>query len=269
LDIPGLSPYVVHIGSFGIRWYGLFMALSMAIGIWWLLRRLAGPMGEDFLYNWALAAIVGGVVGARLVFVLTNVGYFLHHPVEILEIYLGGLSIHGALLGGVAAAWWYARRHRQPFWPLLDTAVYGICWGIILVRIGNIFNHEILGHPSAFWFGRHPAQLYESLMGAILLYNYLRQIRRHPPDGYVFWNFFFWYSILRFVSEAFRDNPLYLIHYVNPTLGIGFVTLTQWFTPPLVALAWWGMRARLRAGEHALGTDTAAATPADDGHAVS
>lgn len=252
LDIPGISPYILHIGSFGLRWYGVLMALSMAIGIWYVVKRLAPKLGEDFIYNFALVAIVGGVVGARFVFVATNPGYFIAHPVQIPMVWLGGLSIHGGLLGGFLASWWYAKRAGRPIWPVLDAAVYGICWGIILVRIGNIFNHEILGHPSDFWFGRQPAQIYEMIMGGILLYAYTTLRKRNPPDGYLFWNFFFWYSILRFISEMFRANPTYLIHYENPHLGIGFVTLTQWFSPLLLALAWWERRARLRSDQHAL-----------------
>ncbi|HVB11475.1 MAG TPA: prolipoprotein diacylglyceryl transferase family protein [Bacillota bacterium] len=250
--IPGINPYILHIGSFGIRWYGFFMAVSMAIGIWYMVKRLAGKLGEDFVYNLALVAIVTGVIGARLVFVLTNPGYFLQHLAEIPAVYLGGLSIHGAIGGGVLGVWWYCRRCKKPLWPVLDATVYGIVWGIILVRIGNIFNQEILGRPSAFWFGRHPSQIYEMIMGAILLYNFLRRSRQNPADGFLFWNFFVWYTVMRFISEAFRDNPLYLIHYVNTTYGFGFVTLEQWFTPLLFVIALLAMRWRLRMGEHAL-----------------
>jgi phosphatidylglycerol:prolipoprotein diacylglycerol transferase len=266
--IPGINPYIFHIGSFGVRWYGFFMAVSMAIGIWWLVKRLAPAVGEDFIYNLALVAIVSGVVGARLVFVFTNPGYFLHNPGQIPAVYLGGLSIHGALGGGVLGVWWYCRRCGKPLWPVLDATVYGIAWGIILVRIGNIFNQEILGRPSAFWFGRHPTQIYEMIMGAILLYTYVRLLRRDLPDGYLFWNFFLWYTVLRFITEAFRDNPLYLIHYVNGTYGFGFVTLTQWFSPLLFAIAYFARRWRLQVNEHALAAlppPAAAAPAAPDG----
>jgi phosphatidylglycerol:prolipoprotein diacylglycerol transferase len=252
MDIPGINPYIIHIGSFGIRWYGFFMAVSMAIGIWYMVRRLAAALGEDFVYNLALVAIVCGIVGARLVFVLTNPGYYLHYPAQIAEVYLGGLSIHGALGGGVLGIWWYCRRSGKPLWPVLDASVYGICWGIMLVRIGNIFNQEILGRTSAFWFGRHPTQIYEMIMGAILLYSFLRNVRKDPPDGFLFWNFFLWYTVMRFVTEAFRDNPLYLVHYVNTTYGFGFVTLTQWFSPVLFAVAYLARRWRVGVGEHAL-----------------
>ncbi len=252
MDIPGINPYIVHIGSFGIRWYGFFMAVSMAIGIWYMVRRLSAQLGEDFVYNLALVAIVCGVVGARLVFVFTNPVYYIHFPVQIFEVYLGGLSIHGALGGGVLGAWWYCRRNKKPLWPVLDATVYGICWGIMLVRIGNIFNQEILGHHSAFWFGRQPAQIYEMIMGAILLYSFLRNSRTNPADGFLFWNFFLWYTVMRFITEAFRANPTYLIHYVNHTYGFGFVTLTQWFSPLLFAIAYFARQWRLRVNQHAL-----------------
>ncbi len=252
--IPGINPYIFHIGSFGVRWYGFFMAVSMAIGIWYMVKRLAPKLSEDYVYNIALVAIVCGIIGARLVFVFTNPGYYIHYPWQIPEVYLGGLSIHGALGGGILGVLWYSRRVKKPFWPVMDATVYGICWGIMLVRIGNIFNQEILGHHSAFWFGRQPAQIYEMIMGAILLYSFLRNSRKEPapPDGFFFWNFFLWYTVMRFCTEAFRANPTYIIHYVNHTYGIGFVTLTQWFSPLLFAIAYFARRWRLQVNEHAL-----------------
>ncbi|MBX6349908.1 MAG: prolipoprotein diacylglyceryl transferase [Clostridia bacterium] len=238
--IPGIDPYLVHLGPIGIRWYGFFMAVSIAIGIVWFVRegRKRG-VDEDFLYNVSFLGIVGGVVGARLVYVATNLPYFVAFPGEIVRVDHGGLSIHGALLGGAVALFAYASRHRVPVEPLFDWAVPGVAVGIALVRIGNIFNQEILGHPAEILGGaRHPAQLYGSAIGVVLLCAHLLASRRPTPDGYRFWSFFLWYSVLRgVVEESVRDNPLYLVHYVNPVYGVGFMTLTQWATIVLVPFA--------------------------------
>lgn len=240
MDIPGINPYVFHIGPFGVRWYGFFMAISMAVAIFFFVRfgRRRG-LSEDFLYNVSLAGIVSGIVGARLMYVLTNPEYFLQFPSEIIRVDHGGLSIHGALLGGVLGVAAYARRYRVPVSPLLDWAVPGVAVGIALVRIGNIFNREILGHPAAVLGGaRHPAQLYGSAIGLLVLALYVYQSRRETPDGYRFWSFLAAYTALRgAVEETFRDNPLYVIQYVNEEWGIGFMTLTQWVTLPILAFA--------------------------------
>lgn len=248
----GLNPYLFRIGSFGVRWYGLFMVVSMLIGIRYLTRR-GDQVGvdPDTTTNMAMAAIVGGIIGARLVYVLTNWGYFAANPTQIVQVQLGGLSIHGAIIGGLAAAMAYSAARRLPFWALADGLVPGAVVGIFLVRIGNIFNGEILGHQAAILGGlRHPAQIYEQIMALILWVVYWRQMRRNPPDGVPFWTFMLWYSVLRFVSELFRDNPHYLIHYTNTYLGIGLLTLEQLFTPLALGLSLLGLAWRRRIGLH-------------------
>lgn len=245
-----------HLGPLAIRWYGLFMAVSMAVGLHFFLKH--GPrrgLTEDDLYNLAVAAFVGGIAGARLVYVLTNWDAYAGAPWEILRVDHGGLSFHGAVGGGALASWLYARRRGIPFDRYADLAVPGIATGIALVRIGNLFNAEVLGRPAEVLpWGRHPAQLYGSAVGVAALVVHALLARRRPPEGVLFWSFFLLYSLLRgLVEETFRDNPLYLWGYVNDRWGVGFFTLTHLVTPVLVALAWWRLRLAWRRGrpEHA------------------
>ena len=228
------------------------MAISMGIGIYYFVRRgIRTGVDEDTLYNVALVAIVGGVIGARLIYVLTNWGYFAQHPGQIAAVYNGGLAIHGAILGGLAAGMAYSYWRSVPFWALVDGMVPGACIGIFLVRIGNIFNGEILGHPAAILGGlRHPAQVYEMVMALALWFMYWRRQSRDPADGSTFWHFMIWYSIFRFVSEMFRDNPQYLVHYTNHTLGIGILTLEQLFTPLILGVSLAGYYWRLKVDSH-------------------
>ncbi len=245
---------MIQFGAFGIRWYGVFMAISMGIGIYFFVRRGLGTgVDEDTLYNTALLAILGGVVGARLVYVLTNWSYFAHNPGQVLRVDQGGLAIHGAILGGLVAGMWYAWRRALPFWVLVDGMVPGACVGIFLVRIGNIFNGEILGHPAAILGGhRHPAQVYEMIFALMLWFLYWWQVRRDRADGVLFWTFMVAYSVLRFISELFRDNPQYLVHYTNHTLGIGIFTLEQLFTPLVLGISLAALRWRQRLDLHTL-----------------
>ncbi len=247
-----LNPYIVHIGSFGIRWYGFFMAVSMAIGIYYFVRRgLRAGVDEDTLYNLALMVILGGVIGARLVYVLTNWHYFVVNPGQIPQIYNGGLAIDGGFIGGLAFGLYYAARKQLPFWALCDGLVPGAAIGIFLVRIGNIFNGEILGHPAGILGGiRQPAQVYEMIMALGLWFMYWRREKKGLPDGVALWTFMFWYGVFRFGSEFFRDNPQYIIHYTNHYLGIGVVTLMQWFTPLVLGVSLAAWRWRWSVGAH-------------------
>ena len=139
MEIPGLDPYVFRIGRFGVRWYGLFVALSIAVGIYYFVnagrrRRLS----EDFLYNLALVAVVGGIVGSRLVYVATNLDYYLANPAMIIRTDLGGLSFHGAVGGGVLAGLWYVARNRVPAAPLMTMTVAGLDWFIALASMARL-----------------------------------------------------------------------------------------------------------------------------------
>ena len=252
------DPVLIQIGPLAIRWYGFFMAVSMAAGLYVLVRDgTRRGYDEDFLYNVSALMIVGGIVGARLVYVLTNpADYFAPGRYgEIIRVDHGGLSLHGALLGGALAGWWYVRR-RLPdapwahFQRLLDLAVPGVAIGYMLVRIGNIFNGEVLGNPTtALPFPRHPVQLYASAAGLGLLLVHNRLARRRPPAGYLFWSFLYYYQWWRVaVEETVRDAPIAIPVYANPAYGIELLTVTQVTTWPLLILAWWMRRRALEDG---------------------
>ena len=123
---------------------------------------------------------------------------------------------------------------------LADWTVVGLSFGYIIVRIGNIFNQEVLGRMTQFSFGRWPAQLMGSSIGVILLLRFIYLQKKGVPPGYQFWSFIWYHQILRaLIEETVRENPLFIIKYVNPRWGLGLVTLTQWFTPVVMGVAYY------------------------------
>ncbi|MGI6609597.1 MAG: prolipoprotein diacylglyceryl transferase [Limnochordia bacterium] len=248
MGVPGvllmIDPVLFQLGPFAVRWYGLCMALSVGVGFYYLLnggRRLG--CDDDFLYNLAFFVVLSGIVGARAVYVATNWSIYAQEPWAIWRIDLGGLSFHGAVIGGILGAWPYLRRHGASFSALADHAVPGLAFGIAIVRWANLINQEAMGRVTAQGFV-HPTQIYGSAIGVVLLAINAYLSRRQPPPGYLFWSFVLYYSILRgFVEETFRANPLYAGGWVIPRIGAGFFTLTQLLTPVFIGLAWW-MRKR-------------------------
>lgn len=236
--ISRLNPFAFHIGPLGVHWYGIFMVLAILGGAWYLLER-GKELGEDpdWLANVALWTIVFGVVGARLVFVLANYPQWIwQNPMQALRIWDGGLAYDGAVGLGILALWFQLRKKPLVFNRLVDWMVPGIGLGIFMVRIGNIFNHEVLGHMTMFSFGRWPEQLIGSSIGIFLIIRYFWVQRfRTPPPGYQFWSAMFYYALIRgLIVEPTRNNPIYFIHYANHYWGIALVTLMQWFTPPIL-----------------------------------
>lgn len=242
-----LDPVAFALGPLEVRWYGLFMALSILIGFYYF-RRDALRLGhdEDFLYNLVFIMVIGGVIGARAVYVATNWEYYRGSFMDMIRITEGGLSFHGAMFGGALPGWLYIRSKGKRVAQLFDLVVPGICVGIILVRIGNLINGEVLGRTTELGFDRHPAQLYASALGIVLLLIHNVIARKRPPEGYLTWSFIFYYSLLRAViEETVRENPLYWNVYLNETWGIGLFTLTHLITPPLLLVAWY-MRRRIK-----------------------
>ncbi|MGI6097643.1 MAG: prolipoprotein diacylglyceryl transferase [Dethiobacteria bacterium] len=244
--IEGIDPVIFTLGPLTVRWYGLMMALSFAFGVYYLIKN-GKKIGydEDLLLLLTIVVIISAIAGARAIYVLTNWPFFAANPQDIIRIDKGGLAFHGGLLGGFLSGWLFTRRHRLSFRALLDLSVPGIAIGIMLVRIANIFNQEILGRATLlFPFERHPTQVYGSLIGLFLLlqHNYLARKGENPP-GYLFWSFVFSYSLLRgLIEETFRANPLYLWGYISEVWGAGFFTLTHLATPPLLILSWLMLR---------------------------
>jgi phosphatidylglycerol:prolipoprotein diacylglycerol transferase len=132
---------MIQIGPIRIAWYGFFLVIAIFIGFE-IARRLLERWGydPDMFERVAFWAVIWGVVGARLVYVVTSPRVFLQDPIQALYIWHGGLSIHGAILGGLVAIWYFHRRYGTPTLPYLDAVVPGIAIGIIAGRLGNIMN---------------------------------------------------------------------------------------------------------------------------------
>ena len=96
------DPTAIEIGSISIRWYALFILLGIIVAIW-LSRELARRRGMDpeFILDIAPLVVVSGLIGARAYYVLLRLDYFTDHPSEIINIRLGGMTIHGAIVAGV------------------------------------------------------------------------------------------------------------------------------------------------------------------------
>ena len=141
-----MDPILVQIGPLAIRWYGALIALGAAVGTIWSVR-VAKRRGIDPepLYDMAPWLVLGGLIGARLVFVATSPHAIFDHGGslwDVFAIWKGGGSIHGGVLGVALAAWIYARNHRLEMWRYLDLLTPVGVLGIIGGRIGNVMNGD-------------------------------------------------------------------------------------------------------------------------------
>ena len=224
------GPIAVHVGPITLRWYGVLMATAMAVGLW-LAHRDARRRGLDpeELLKAAELALLGGLVGARLYYVLFNLDYYTLAPAKIFAVWEGGLAIHGGVLGGVIVGGGYAWLRGLPVLTYLDVAAPSLALGQAIGRWGNFFNEEAFGTPTnapwklyippsqrpveyaqADFF--HPTFLYESLWDAAVFAAlvWLFRDRLERARGALFLTYLGLYSVGRFMTEALRTDALML-----------------------------------------------------------
>jgi phosphatidylglycerol:prolipoprotein diacylglycerol transferase len=227
IPFPAIDPILVSFGPFAIRWYALAYIVGILAG-WVYARALiraetlwGGPAPmtvidfDDFVLWVTLGIILGGRAGYVLFY---NPGYFAAHPMEILQLWKGGMSFHGGLLGCLLAVVLFARRRGIPAFTLGDincaVAPIGLCLG----RVANFVNGELWGqHSDVPWamvfpgggpLPRHPSQLYEAALEGIVLFTILVILVRGGAlkrPGLITGCFAFGYGIARSVCELFRE----------------------------------------------------------------
>lgn len=225
-----MNPIAFKLGPFAVHWYGVFIALAFLLGI-----MLAGYQAQkrgihpDLFSNLVLLVIPGSIIGARLYYIIFNWGYYAAHPQEILAIWHGGLAIHGGIIGGFLAGYWYIRRTKElRLWPLADIIAPSVILGQALGRWGNFFNQEAYGGPVSYEFiskfpsfiqrgmyingeYHHPTFLYESLWNLLVFGILIFLLRRKSsPDGIVAMAYLILYSTGRFFVEGLRTDSLML-----------------------------------------------------------
>lgn len=188
-----INPTLLHLGPLQLRWYGLLFVGSFFLGAMilnWIYKR----EGKDpaVIDNLLIYVMVGAVVGARLMHCFAyEPDFYLSHPIEILKVWKGGLASHGGLLGVLIALYLFSRKYNESFmWIISRIAIPGALTAAC-VRIGNLFNSEILGKPSdAPWaivfkridlVPRHPVQLYEAFSYLTILLILVTLYRKITP----------------------------------------------------------------------------------------
>ncbi len=226
-----MHPIAFTLGTLTIRWYGITIALSIAISVVVAYAESKRQkIDTDAVLDMVIAAVIGGILGARVGWVMTSpsVLWYLAHPLRILAIWEGGLSYFGGILGGVTAAHWMIRRRYLRFWQMADIVApllalsFGIgkigCWlngcchgTVTTSSLGVIFTNplsecELLGQK--VW----PTQLFNSISGFLVFGILFWIVRRHKKyEGEVFIWYLYLYGVASFVVEFYRFIPVHLL----------------------------------------------------------
>jgi prolipoprotein diacylglyceryl transferase len=224
LSIPSPGdPFLINAGPFHIRWYGLLLALGVLLAGWIARKEFRRrSLDPEMVYSIAIWAVPLGLIGARLYHVVTDWDRFHDNLSQIPAIWNGGLSIFGAVLGGMIGLLIGCRRTNTRFWVVADCVAPGLILAQALGRWGNYFNQELYGRPSDLpWAVKidhppapyapgstfHPTFLYESIWDVAVFFVLMWFIRRYwnrVPGGTVFALYVFLYGLGRTPIETLR-----------------------------------------------------------------
>jgi len=191
-------------------------------------RKMQLP-SED-IFDCLLAILIGGLIGGRLLFVMTNLQYYLRNPLRIFMFYEGGLAFQGALVMAVIFAVFVVRKKKLVFWEMSDLIAPYIALGQAIGRIGCFFNGCCYGRIVDGPFGvvfpgemckRFPMQLLMSLLLFLLFIFLLEKRKRKVFNGQIFCGYLILYGILRFFLDFFRGDELFMFGWIRLSQVIG------------------------------------------------
>ena len=230
---PSIDPILISLGFLDIRWYSLSYIFTFIFGsilIKKLNKKSLNNLSDIQIDKFFVWAVLGVIIGGRVGYVLFyQLQLFFLDPLYIFQIWKGGMSFHGGLIGMIFAIYIFAKQNNLSFFYLSDLVSIVAPIGLFLGRISNFINTELYGRVTEFPFAfiyplidnnpRHPSQLYEAFFeGAVLfiiLYLIFIKNSKKYTAGIISAYFLILYSIFRFLIEFLREPDSHLGLFLN------------------------------------------------------
>jgi len=245
---PNIDPVALDLGFFQIHWYGLMYLIAFVLG-WgygvWRARTREGwhaEMVSDMLFYIAMGVILGGRIGYILFY---DLAYYVSNPLSVLEVWQGGMSFHGGLIGVTLAMWLFARKTNKSLFEVADFVAPLVPIGLLTGRIGNFINGELWGKVTDSPLGmvvfdpqlqqmvqKYPTQLLEAFLEGLVLFIILVVYANKPRrPGSVAGLFLVGYGIFRFIVEFYRMPDAQLGY-----LAWNWLTMGQVLSLPMIVI---------------------------------
>lgn len=245
----GLDPVALDLGFFQLKWYSLAYIGGILIGWWYLLKLLGqpgAPMARRHADDMVFYATLGIILGGRLGYAVFYQPELFLEPIRLLQLWEGGMSFHGGLIGVTIAILWLCRKEGLPWLRVHDYIACVVPFGLFFGRLANFVNGELWGHTTTVPWGivfertgtelpRHPSQLYEAgleglLVGVILWFMFWKTDARYQP-GKLVGTFILGYGLSRWFVEFFREHDVQFNDTIFATPGLH---MGQLLTLPMI-----------------------------------
>ncbi|MDD5006111.1 MAG: prolipoprotein diacylglyceryl transferase [Candidatus Omnitrophica bacterium] len=224
-----MHPILFEFGPITIYSYGFILFIAVIVSLSLFVKEAARlGYNKDTMFDLGVTILFSGIIGARILYILLNLDFYLKHPKEIFMLHHGGLAILGGIFLGLVAAFIFAKRRKIPLLKILDLVVPYVALGQSIGRIGCFFNgccYGIASDKFGIYFPVHnailiPSQLISSFL-LLILYIILRfkQTKSHKT-GTILFSYLLYYSTGRFFIEFIRAD--------SPKLFLG-LTIFQYF----------------------------------------
>ena len=204
-----MYPELFSIGNFTIYTYGVLVALGFFVGMQYIVKYSKNIINKQQIYDFLFYIILVGIIGARIFYVLLDSSYYLSHPLEIIQVWKGGLVYYGGFVTVLIFTFFYFKNKKINIIKLMDVFAPALALGHCFGRIGCFFSGCCYGKYSDCFLSiahKHPTQLYESFGNLIIFFILHTLLKKSHKDGYIFVLYMLMYSILRFVVEFFRGD---------------------------------------------------------------
>jgi phosphatidylglycerol---prolipoprotein diacylglyceryl transferase len=230
-----LDPVLFDLGFIAIRWYSLAYIAGILIG-WWLGKKIIIKRFEnigqqfnlkefdDLITYLIISIIIGGRVGYIIFY---NLKFYILNPLDIIKIWEGGMSFHGALIGIIIGTYLFSIKKKISYFFLLDIIACTSPIGIFFGRIANFINGELVGKatnvswsvifPNIDMISRHPSQLYEAFLEGVVLFFILNTFifTKNYKTGTCSFLFLVFYGFFRILAEIFREPDSQTGYFFN------------------------------------------------------
>jgi len=234
-----MHPILLKLGSFTVYSYGVMVAVGFCLAAFLACARASKfGMSRDAALDVLIFALASGIAGARILYILLNLGYYRANPAEILNLSKGGLVWYGGFAAALLASIWFIRRKGLDFWSVSDLLAPYIALAQAFGRIGCYLNGCCYGVAASHGFpfyGRHPAQIYSAILLLIIFAVLFRWQGARRFSGEIFLGYCALYSCKRFFIEFLRGDNSRII------LGL---TMSQLISAAVLLAALWIFKTR-------------------------